>query len=289
MADEWAVQFPLSGDEPVTEKVVAVDLERIQSNPFQPRREFNDEKISELAASIKSCGLLQPVMVRRTEKGYQIVVGERRVLACRRLGWKKISAAVVTLNDDAMATAALIENLQRENLNFLEEAVGYQRLMSQFNLTQEHLAQRLGKSQSTIANKIRLLKLPDKVKETLLEGNLTERHARALLKLKNEQQQMAMINEMAKNNMTVSRAEQRINELAGTDTKKAAVRKAKPIIRDMRIVLNTIREAIKIINRAGLYPRVQEKVEQDSIEVTIKLTKDMLAGAKTKPTRSDQA
>jgi len=276
MTEEWMDQFPLQESEPTTENVLAIDLARIRPNPFQPRREIAEEKINELAQSIKSCGLIQPIVVRRVGDGYQIVVGERRYLACRKLGWKKIAASVKTLSDNAMATIALIENLQRENLNYIEEAMGYTNLMKSFNLTQEQLAQRLGKSQSTIANKIRLLKLSDDIRVKLLKNGLTERHARALLRLDSEEAQLKMIHEISERGLTVSQAEKRIDRIQETRGERKTNGRTKPIIRDMRIVLNTIREAVSVMHNAGLYPEVDETVEQDFIEVTIRLTKEMI-------------
>jgi ParB family transcriptional regulator, chromosome partitioning protein len=276
MTEEWMDQFPLQESEPTTENVLAIDLDRIRPNPFQPRREIADEKINELAQSIKSCGLIQPIVVRRVGDGYQLVVGERRYLACRKLGWQKIAASVKTLSDNAMATIALIENLQRENLNYIEEAMGYTNLMKSFNLTQEQLAQRLGKSQSTIANKIRLLKLSDEIRGKLLHHGLTERHARALLRLETEEAQLKMLSEVAERGLTVSQAEKRIDRIQEARGERKTNTRTKPIIRDMRIVLNTIREAVSMMNSSGLYPEVDETVEQDYIEVTIRLTKEMI-------------
>ena len=276
MKEKWMEELSINPAEPATDKVVAIDVDKIRSNPFQPRREISEEKIDELAQSIKACGLIQPIVVRRTGNGYQLVVGERRLLACRKLGWKKISASIKTFSDNAMATIALIENLQRENLSFIEEAMGYVSLMKNFNLTQEVLAQRLGKSQSTIANKIRLLKLSDGVRAKLLEHGLTERHARALLKLDSEEKQLKTIHEIAERGLTVSQAERRIEKISEPTNSRAKLKSSKPIIRDMRIVLNTIREAVAIIESSGLYPEVDETIEPDYIEVTIRLTREMI-------------
>ncbi len=276
MSNKNIEQFMINEIEPATEKVVAVNINKISSNPYQPRAEIAEEKIEELAQSIKANGLIQPVVVRRTGSGYQLVVGERRYLACRRLGWKTISASVKTLSDNDMATIALVENLQRENLNFIEEGMGYVSLIKKFNLTQEMLAKRLGKSQSTIANKIRLLKLAKPVRDQLLQNGLSERHARALLRLKSEQQQLKTIQEISERGLTVSQAEKRINNISGQVKERNSLKRSKPIIRDMRIVLNTIREAVSIMHKSGLYPEVDETVEKDYIEVTIRLTKEML-------------
>ncbi len=276
MTKNWNQQIPAAEIEPSTDKVLAIDIDRIKANPFQPRREIAQDKIEELAQSIKASGLIQPIVVRRLGNGYQLVVGERRLLACKKLGWKKISAAVKTLTDNDMATTALIENLQRENLNIIEEANGYVSLMKNFNLTQEVLAQRLGKSQSTVANKIRLLKLPDSVRKKLQEHNLTERHARALLRLDSEELQLKLIEEVKHKGLTVSQLEKRLEKMnAGKDGRRK-VKGSKPVIRDMRIVLNTIREAIVVIQSSGFYPEIDETVEQDYIEVNIRLTRDMI-------------
>jgi len=286
MTEEWMDQFSLQENEPTTENVLAIDLARIRPNPFQPRQEMAEEKINELAQSIKSCGLIQPIVVRRAGDGYQLVVGERRYLACRKLGWKKIAASVKTLSDNAMAAIALIENLQRENLNYIEEAVGYTNLMKNFNLTQEQLAQRLGKSQSTIANKIRLLKLSDNVRARLLRNGLTERHARALLRLDAEEAQLKMLHEITERGLTVSQAEKRIDRIQETRGERKAKSRTKPVIRDMRIVLNTIREAVAVMKSSGLYPEVDETVEHDYIEVTIRLTKEMIETRKNRELNS---
>lgn len=262
--------------EAASDKVLAIDIEMIRPNPYQPRREIAEEKIVELAQSIRTNGLIQPVVVRRVANGYQLAVGERRLLACRRLGWKKISAAVKILSDDAMATIALVENLQREDLNYIEEALGYISLMNNFNLTQESLARRLGRSQSTIANKIRLLKLSEPVRSQLLDKGLSERHARALLRLCSDDDQIKAIHEIVAQGLTVKQAEKRIEKLAEIESSRKKTSRSKPIIRDMRIVLNTIREAVGIIRNSGLYPEVIETVEPDYIEVRIRLTREML-------------
>ncbi len=266
--------------EPATDKVLAIDLGKIKPNPFQPRRDISEEKIDDLAQSIKASGLIQPIVVRRVENGYQLVVGERRFLACRKLGWQKISAAIKTLSDNDMATTALIENLQREDLSMIEEANAYVSLMKNFGYTQEVLARRLGKSQSTIANKIRLLKLTQPVREKLVENGLTERHARALLRLESEEDQIKMIDEIGQRGLTVSQAEKRIDRKTGDKTGRKKLSGSKPVIRDMRIVLNTIREAVKVIKDSGLHPEVDETIEQDYIEVNIRLTKEMLQSKK---------
>lgn len=266
--------FPPVKGEPGEDKVIQVKIELLLANPYQPRREFPEDKINELRQSIRTYGLLHPVIVRPWGRSYQIVAGERRVMACRGLGWETIPAIAREVTDSAMAAMALIENLQRENLNFLDEAAGYARLIKEFDLTQEVLAQRLGKSQSTIANKMRLLRLPDEVKDLLAREQLTERHARALLKLDTAEQQLAMIRQVVQQNLTVSDTENKIDQIVGEKIKKEASPRRKGVVRDVRIFLNTLREAVKIIEKSGLSPEVEEKVERDYVEVTIRFKRD---------------
>lgn len=265
--------FPQTEGESSKEKVVQIKLDYLQPNPYQPRRSFPQAKIAELTQSIRTYGLLHPIVVRRVGRAYQIVAGERRAIACRSLGWITIPAIVREINDSALAAMALIENLQREDLNYLDEAAGYAMLIQKFNLTQEVLAQRLGKSQSTIANKMRLLKLPGEVKNLLLKEQLTERHARALLKLDSAEQQQKMVQEIIQRDLTVSDTEKKIEQMVKHKKIDKPVIRRKGAVQDMRIFLNTLREAVKIIERAGLRPEMEEKVEPHCIEVTIRLSK----------------
>ncbi|HHX87114.1 MAG TPA: nucleoid occlusion protein [Firmicutes bacterium] len=262
-------------NEPKTGKIENINLNEIILNPFQPRNEFCEEKIKELAQSIKTYGLLQPIIVRKSRKSYQLVAGERRLMACRGLGWKTIPAVVKDIGDSAMAAIALIENLQRENLNLVEEAKGYARLMQEFGYTQEALAQRLGKSQSTIANKIRLLKLPEQIKSGLAEGILTERHARALLKLPSKELQIKVYKEIIEKKLTVKQVEQKVDQLAGDHSLHSPKQCSKVVIRDLRIFLNTIHQAVEIIEKSGLNPQVLEQDHPECYEVIIRLPKPM--------------
>lgn len=266
-------KFPMMSGDPGKDKIIQVKIEALQPNPYQPRQNYQEEKINELRQSIKTYGLLHPIIVRRSGRAYQIVAGERRVMACRGLGWKTIPAIIKEVTDSAMAAMALIENLQRENLSYLDEAAGYARLIKSFNLTQEVLAQRLGKSQSTIANKMRLLKLPDEVKDLLVKEQLTERHARALLKLESKEQQVEMIHDVVRQNLTVSDTESKIARMIERNKKRETEPQRKGAIRDLRIFLNTIRQAVKIIEDSGLNLEVEEKVESDFAEITIRLNR----------------
>jgi ParB family chromosome partitioning protein len=277
LKEQWGKLLGLVGapNEFANEEVKNINMSFIVNNPYQPRKNFEEQKIKELAQSIKTYGLLQPVIVSRKEKGYQIVAGERRFLACKLLGWPKIPALIREYQDSSLAAVALIENLQRENLNFIEEAQGYKQLMEEFNLTQEVLAQRLGKSQSTIANKIRLLKLPDKVKGLITAGMLTERHARALLKLDSPEKQCEAVETVVQMDLNVKQTEALVQELVKQEQglKKEVLKQRKAIVKDLRIFLNTIRQAIEFIRKAGLNPQVEERDEGSYWEVRIKLFK----------------
>lgn len=202
------------------EEVQQVPLELLHSNPFQPRREFLPEELEELASSIRSHGILQPIVARPASGGFEIVAGERRVRACRILGFATIPAVVKDLEDGEVALLALVENLQREDLNCLEEARGYQRLLEEFGFTQEALAQKVGKNQSTVANKLRLLRLPVEVQNFISRGIITERHARALLKLEKEEHMVPLSELVASQGLTVKALEGKVQELLGNSPDK---------------------------------------------------------------------
>ena len=181
-------------------KLTEIPVASIRRNPYQPRVTFDEESIAELAQSIRQVGLIQPLVVRKAPDGaFELVAGERRLRAVKSLGMESVTCIVEQgMEDESSAMMALIENLQREDLHYLEEAQCYNTLLSTYNLTQEELAARLGKSQSSIANKLRLLRLPEEVKSAMAEAHLTERHARALLKLKDEKTQLALVDKIAK-------------------------------------------------------------------------------------------
>ncbi len=271
---EWPKIFKSTEHE--EDNIRYIEIEKIQSNPYQPRTIFDPEKIKELAQSIKTYGLLQPIIVRDMNTCYQLIAGERRLLACRELGWQTIQVIVKDINDSGMGAMALIENLQRENLHFVEEAIGFQRLIEEFGLTQEVLAQRIGKSQSTIANKLRILKLSQNIREMIYSGHLTERHARAMLKLPGEEAQEKILKQVIENNLNVKQTEIIVeNYMQYLKDKERPKNKKKVVIRDLRIFINTIRQSIEVIKNAGLNPLVTEKDCGSHFEITIRLPKDM--------------
>lgn len=281
MKENWMKKLSLSGAEG-KEQISSVPLVRIHPNPYQPRKDFEVEKIQELAQSIKTYGLLQPIILATVENGdgYIIAAGERRYKACLWLGWREIPAIIREYQGSSMAAVALIENLQREDLNYIEEAEGYKRLQEEFNLTQEVLAQRLGKSQSAIANKMRLLKLPVEIREMVKAEKLSERHARALLQLPRDMQREA-VEKIVSGNLNVKETEELVQDLLKQEesaeelpSQANRLRKKKTVIvKDHRIFLNTIRQAVRVIEKAGLNPHIVENENSECWEVTIKLPK----------------
>ena len=190
-------------EEKQSEAILELAIADIQPNPFQPRTHFDPAQLEELASSIREYGVLQPVIVRLVDGKYQLVSGERRFRASQLAQKETVPALLRQLNDREVAEMALIENLQREDLNYFEEAEGYARLIQEFQITQEVVAKKMGKSQPTIANKLRLLHLSEKVRREISVDVITERHVRSLLKLKNEDLQLEALNRIYKGNLNV--------------------------------------------------------------------------------------
>ena len=256
-------------------EVLHLPVDKIAPNPYQPRRVFDRVQLEELSQSIREYGVMQPISVRIINgKNYELVAGERRLRASRLAGMTEIPAVVVNISDQDSAVLALIENLQRQNLNYIEEAEGFANLMADYSFTQEQLAQKLNKSQSTIANKMRILRLPLSVQNALLENGLTERHARALLKLEDEEQQAAVVERVVKESLTVQRTEALVESMLRQD---AAARKArrKPIkayIKDIRLFTNTIRQAVDLMNLSGVATAYDVEESKDGCFISILVT-----------------
>lgn len=257
------------------DEVIQLPVDQIVPNRYQPRTIFNEEKIKELAQTIRTHGIIQPIVVRKAEnQTYEIIAGERRWRAVKSLEWENIPAIIRDMNDTETASVALIENLQREELTVIEEAHAYAQLLELHSLTQEALAQRLGKSQSTIANKLRLLKLPQKIQEALLEKQITERHARALISLKDEEAQLKMLDEILEKNLNVKQTEERIQQLLQPTEKKKRKRVVmKGINKDIRIAMNTIRQSLSMVSDSGIKIESDEQELEDYYQFTIKIPK----------------
>ena len=200
----------------------SIPIAQIGRNPFQPRREFNVEELGELEESLKASGLLQPVTVRRRQgkDGFELIAGERRLRAATRLGWKEIPAIIKEIDDRTVLTLALVENLQRTDLNPIEEGEGYHRLSHEFGLTQQQIAETVGKDRTTIANMLRLLQLPDAVRKLLQDGDLTMGHAKVLLGLDDPEMIGTLAREIVKEGLTVREVERRLREFTGPRTGK---------------------------------------------------------------------
>ncbi|WP_133580922.1 nucleoid occlusion protein [Aureibacillus halotolerans] len=262
-------------EEQANEEVRQIPVESIVPNQFQPRTVFIDEKIIELAQTIHTHGIIQPIVVRpMADDRFEIIAGERRWRAVSKLGWTEVPAIVKTFDDKQTASVALIENLQREELTVIEEARAYQRLLELHELTQEALAQRLGKGQSTIANKLRLLKLPSSIQEALLAKEITERHARAMIGLKNEENQLKLLQEIIEKQLNVKQTEEWIQRLREQTEKKAAPKpKRKAYSRDMRLAMNTIRQSLDMVTENGLDIDTDEEEFEEYYQFIIKIPK----------------
>ena len=259
------------------EEILQLTVDDIEANPFQPRRFFDPNQLEELAESIRQYGVLQPIIVRKVGARYELVSGERRHRASKLAGMTTIPALVRNLSDKEVAEMALIENLQREDLNSFEEAEGYAKLIKDFHITQEEVARRMGKSQPTIANKLRLLNLSSAVKAEISVDVITERHARSLLKIKdNDALQLEVLQKIYKNNLNVRQTDELIENLlikAEKDKKEQQKMKMVKAIKDMRIFVNTIKGTVKTIQDAGLPAEIQETDHDDYVEVVIRLPK----------------
>nr|WP_309545282.1 nucleoid occlusion protein [Virgibacillus dokdonensis] len=261
--------------------MIQIPVKNIKPNRYQPRSIFSEEKIKELAQTIQTHGMIQPIIVRhldendQAEQHYEIIAGERRWRAVESLGWEHISAIVKEMTDTETASVALIENLQREELTVIEEATAYAQLLEIHDLTQEALAQRLGKNQSTIANKLRLLKLPQAVQEALLGKYITERHARALIKLSDEEEQIKLLQKIIENHLNVKQTEDKIAKINERKEKPAKrnTAKRKGFNKDIRIAMNTIRQSLNMVSDTGVEVESDEQDLEDYYQITIKIPK----------------
>ncbi len=259
--------------------LMELPVSAIRRNPYQPRATFDEESIAELAQSIRQVGLLQPLLVRKVADGYELVAGERRLRAVASLGMEKVPCIVQQeIVDETSAMMALIENLQREDLHYLEEAQCYQSLIETYRLTQEELAQRLGKSQSSIANKLRLLKLSDEVKTAMTDARLSERHARALLRLPDDKARLDAVDKVAEKGLSVKETENMVEKtLNRAYDEKADGAKPRPVIlrivRDYRLFMNTINSAVNQLREAGMLVEVEQADRPDGVDINIRVTR----------------
>lgn len=249
-----------------------IELAAIVPNPYQPRLVFDDAALQELAKSIQENGLIQPIVVREGIGGYEIIAGERRYRAAQLAGLQTVTCVVMEAGEVEMAQLALVENIQRENLNPIEEAKAYVQMMRMSGMTQSQLATKMGKTQSTVANKIRLLNLADEVQQGLRTRTISERHARAMLSLTNEQQ-VQMLHEITTQDWTVSQTEQAIEQRFAPEKRKKKKNMRKAFTRNMQIAKNTILQAVSLIKQAAIPVAVEEEDRENEYIITITIKK----------------
>lgn len=248
-------------------EVRMVPIEKIVPNPYQPRLEFNQDSLMDLSQSIRENGLIQPITLKEKDNHYEIIAGERRYRACMMAGMTEVPANIMNINDASMAELALVENIQRENLSAIEEANAYVQIMKVSGCTQSELAIKMGKSQSSIANKIRLLNLSENVQNAISSKIITERHARSLIGTSEEKQQ-EILDKIVKKGLNVSQTEKLVKQ-----EKKEKVRK-KGFARDIQVAVNTIRQAYSMIARFSIKADLHEEEDEDGYTMTIHFPKE---------------
>ena len=255
------------------QEVIEIPLQMIFLNPEQPRKIFREEELTQLASSIRDYGVLQPILVKPTAEGsFMVIAGERRYRAACQAGLFTIPAIVRSMEEEEAALVALVENVQRENLGYLEEARAYKKLMDDFGLTQSEIAQKVGKQQSTISNKIRILSLPDDIQEVLTVHRLTERHARALLRVQGENDRRKVIARVIKNNLNVKQTEKLVDDLlSGQEELRRKKNKVNYI--SYKIYVNTIRKAFSQIKEMEENAIFIQEDKGDVLEIKITIPK----------------
>ncbi len=247
-----------------------LEINKIKPSKYQPRKTFADKPLSELAQSIKENGILQPLIVTDDGEEYMLIAGERRLRAARLAGLDRVPCIVTSHSDKKCAELAIIENIQREQLSFFEEAEGYARLMDEFSMTQQEISKRVSKKQSTISNKIRLLKLPPTARAIIVAAGLTERHARELLRIPKSDLLFFALDKIVEKKLNVTQTEQFITSLLTPPPEKPS-RSCK--IGDVRIFINTLNKAVDLIKQSGIKPSTQLCEKDGFVEYIIKIPK----------------
>ena len=250
-------------------KVLFLPVEDISPNPDQPRRVFSQPELEELAASIRALGVLQPLTVRRREGQWELVAGERRLRAAKLAGLSQVPCLSVQVDSQSSSLLALVENVQRRDLDFWEEALALRQILDTYHLSQEELARRVGRSQSAVANKLRLLKLPDEALALLRAHGATERHARALLRLDSPERQLEAAEQVAARGLTVAQTEALVEQLLEDSPR----RRKKPtfILKDVRLFLNTLSRSLELVRSAGVDACCRRQDTDDEILLTIRI------------------
>lgn len=246
----------------------------IEPCPMQARKIFDDDSLKELSESIRSYGILNPLTVRVRNGGYELIAGERRLRAARLAGLREVPCIILEVSMEDAGLISMVENLQRKDLNYIEEAMGIHQLIAMFGLSQEEAAGRIGKSQSAVANKLRLLKLPGDILDALRENDLSERHGRALLRLENSEQQRKALKYIIENDLTVAATDAYIDSLLAEKTEE---KKAQPkrtfILKDVRVFLNSIDRGLALMKQGGINAGVERHETEDALVLTISIPK----------------
>lgn len=250
-------------------KVVEIPIGRISPNPDQPRKYFSPESLTGLAKSISQDGIVQPLTVRESSDGYVLVSGERRLRAAKIAGCKSVPCVVVHISDKRSAVVALVENLQRAELNYFEEAEAIAALTEIYRMPRDEISLRLGVAQSTVSNKLRLLRFPSDQRTLMIAGGLTERHARALLRLTDDKQRMTAIGDILEQKLNVSQTEKYIDRLMQEETQKRSYKKRASVLGDVRLFVNTVDKAVKVMKLAGVAATLDRSEHDGIIEFRI--------------------
>ena len=264
----------------LSSRVRYIPINDIRPNPQQPRRRFDQDGLRELSESIAAYGILQPLTVRAQNGGYELVAGERRWRAARMAGLRQVPCLLARVDEEDAALLALIENLQRRDLDYMEEASAIARLLRRYGLSQQQAAEKLGRSQSAVANKLRLLRLEEPVVDALRRYGLTERHARALLRLEDGEQRLAAAEHMGKRGMNVAAAEAYIEQLIARSQTTPPKRRSTYVIKDVRLFLNSVERGIRLMRGAGVGVKVARQDTEEEICLTVRIPKGVRTGAR---------
>ena len=263
------VNFATKQREKEINKVLEIGVSLIKPNPSQPRKRFYLDELTKLAKSISQEGILQPLIIRINDGEYQLVSGERRLRAAKIAGLKTVPCIIVNMTERNSALMALVENIQREDLSFFEEASAIQSLITVYGMTQEDAAIRLGIAQSTVANKLRLLKIPGDEQQVIMDMGLSERHARALLRLKSKSDRVDVLERIHKYKLNVEMTEAYISKLLEGRQKKESYKKRSPVLKDVRLFVNTINKAIEVMRLSGVEANSRKTQTENEITYTI--------------------
>ena len=253
--------------------ILYLRTDEISPNPVQPRTVFEDEALQELSESIRSYGILNPLTVRRRSGHYELVAGERRLRAAKLIGLREVPCMLIDVNMEDAGLIALVENLQRRDLNFLEEANGIRQLIRMFGLSQEEAARRIGRSQSAVANKLRLLKLPEDVLEALLENGLSERHGRALLRLPDAETQRAALETILQRDLTVAATDAYVDALLADPAPPKPEPRRSFVMKDVRVFLNSLSHSLDLMKQGGIAAGMRREETDEALILTISIPK----------------